>query len=51
MSKKILRLVAMVLVISMAFVACGSNTTGDKDNNNNTNTDNKDNKDKGKDAK
>ncbi len=49
MSKKILRLVAMVLVISMAFVACGSNTTGDKDNNNNTNTDNKDNQDQGKD--
>lgn len=55
MSKKILRLVAMVLVISMALVACGGNTTGDKDNNNNnnnnTNTDNQDNQDQGKDDK
>lgn len=32
MSKKISRLIAMVLVISMALVACGGNTTGDNNN-------------------
>ena len=47
MSKKIIRLVAMVLVISMALVACGGKTTGENNNNNNTN--NNDNQDQGKD--
>lgn len=49
MSKKIIRFVAIILVICMAFVACGGNTTGDNKANDSTNSTNTDNSNKTQD--